>query len=105
MTVVLKEEHRLVLPAPPQTLPMSHAERDEPVHVFGCVVRHVRPAFTTLDEHELIRALKDIVFIFQQNDVAVRLDDACELVWLAERAGGFAVNDILRLLSTNIRVE
>ena len=84
---------------------MLHAERNEAVHVIAAVTRYVGVAVFALNENELICLLDDIVFIFEQNDVTVRCDDVREFVRCSKRTRRIAVNDILRLLPSNVRVE
>ena len=104
-SVVLEEEHGLVLSACAHLRPMLHAERNEAVHMVARIARHIRVAVVPLDEDELIRLLDDIVFVFEQDDVAVRRDDVRELVRIAERARGVAVDDVFGLLSSDLRIE
>ena len=69
------------------------------------VARNIRVTVLSLDEDELIRLLDDVVFVFEQNDVAVRRDDVGELVCCTKRARRIAVDDVLGFLSADVRIE
>ena len=67
---------------------MVHAEADEAAHVLGGVVGHVGVTDLALDEDELVGILNDVVFVFEQNNIAVCIDDAGEAFAVTERTGG-----------------
>ena len=104
-TIVLEEEHRVIFSACTHLCPVLHAECDQSMHMVARIARDVGVAVPSLDEDELIRLLNDIVFIFEQDDVAVRRDDVRELVRCAERTRRTAVDDVLGLLSADVRIE
>jgi hypothetical protein len=84
---------------------MFHAECDETAHMVAGVVWDIGIAVFALDEDELIRLLDDVVFIFEQDDIAVRCDDVCQLICCTERAGVIAVDDVLGFLPSDVRIE
>lgn len=90
-SVVLEEEHGLIAAAFSELLPHAEPEADERVHVLLRVGGHVALAFAPLDEHELVGALDDIVFVAQEDHVAFRCDDIRQVRAVAERAGLLAV--------------
>ena len=77
--VVLKKEYHIVCAAYAHTLPMPHAEIDEATDMFLGIIGNIGVAVCPLDEDKLVGFLDDVVFIFEQDDVAVSLDDPRQL--------------------------
>ena len=71
MSIVLEKEDRVVFVAAAHPRPMHHAKSNEPMHVLAGVVRHIRITFFSFDEDILIGTLKDVIFIPQQDNIAV----------------------------------
>ena len=69
---------------------MAKPHADEAVHVLLAVFRHVALAGAPLDDHELVGSLDDIVFVLEQDDIAVRIDDIREARHVAEGTGVFS---------------
>ena len=69
------------------------------------VVGYIGVAVAPLDEDELIRLLDDIVFILEQDDIAVCCNNIRQLIRRAERAGIIRVDDVLGLLPSEFRIE
>ena len=73
--VVLKKENHIVCAARAHPLPMPHAEGNEATDMFLGIIGNIGVAVCPLDEDKLVGFLDDVVFIFEQDDVAVSLDD------------------------------
>ncbi len=89
--IILEEENGLVTAAFSELLPHAEAEADERVHVLLRVSGHITLARASFDKHELVGALDDIVFVAQEDHVALRCDDIRQVRAVAERAGLLAV--------------
>ena len=73
--------------------------------MFLGIIGNIGVAVCPLDEDKLVGFLDDVVFIFEQDDVAVSLDDPRQLSRAAERAGAIAVEAILGLLPSDADIE
>ena len=104
-TEVLEEDDCFIVAGVLHFLPVMHAEANEAVHVICGVVRHVRVTDLAFDEDELVGVFDDVVFVLEQDEVTVCIDDAREFLAVAEGAGGGLVDDVFRLLLAERRIE
>ena len=84
---------------------MFDRQSQQPHHVLESVVRHVRRALAPFNQHKLIRADDDVVFVLEQNDVVVRVDDARQMFDIAKRTRVMMIGERPRLRASNVRVE
>ena len=96
--VVFEEDDGAVFAGVHEGLPVTDGEVHEAVHVVFCVVGHVGLAVFSFDEDELVGVFEDVEFVFQQDDVAVCVDDVRQVFTITEGAGVFFIDNVFRLL-------
>lgn len=102
---VFEEENLLIFAAVEKLPPVMNAKVNEFSHVFRGVFGHIAVAGVAFNQHELVSSFQYVVFVADQQDGAIAVDDIFQVFAVAEWAVMVGVDDGFWFLAPQGHIE
>ena len=84
---------------------MVQAEAQQAFHMGGRVVRHIAVTDIRFNQDELFRTGQDVIFIAQQDNRTILVDDIRQFLRVAEWAVVVRMTDGFRFVLSNLHIK
>ena len=84
---------------------MVQAEAQQAFHMGGRVVRHIAVTDIRFNQDKLFCAGQDVIFIAQQDNWTILVDDVRQFIWVAERAVVIRMTDGFRFVLSYLHIK
>ena len=84
---------------------MVQAEAQQAFHMGGRVVRHIAVTDVRFNQDELFRTGQDVIFIAQQDNRTILVDDIRQFLRVAERAVVIRMTDGFRFVLSYLHIK